>query len=182
MDNRRRFLQNSLLAIGGGSFFAAAETFASDVSDGKGFVKQPEECETYWVRENTPITFHISKLKDNISNISLLSEELLPGSSIPMHKHLGEDEFFFFISGTGTATIDEQTFTFKPGTSVFIPKNTWHAFKNTGNEKAFCTFGYSPAGFEGFFREIGTPREQEFKPKPKEEFERIAKKYGMVFK
>lgn len=182
MEDRRKFLKNSTLALGAAAFFSGNEVFASNLLNGAGLVKQAEECETYLVRENTPITFHLSKTKDNISSMSLLSEELLPGSSIPVHKHLNEDEFFFFITGTGTAMIDDQTFPFKPGTSVFIPKNTWHAFKNTGNEKAFCTFSYTPSGFEGFFREIGTPKGQEFKAKPKDEFDRIAKKYGMVFR
>jgi hypothetical protein len=182
MEDRRNFLMNAALAIGGAAFLSTKEIFAANLLNGTGFVKQPEDCETYLVRENTPITFHISKLKDSVSPVSLLSEELLPGGVIPVHKHLNEDEFFFFISGTGSAMIDDQTFPFKPGTSVFIPRNTWHSFKNTGSEKAFCTFGYTPSGFEGFFREIGTPKGQEFKSKPKEEFDRIAKKYGMVFK
>jgi mannose-6-phosphate isomerase-like protein (cupin superfamily) len=180
MKNRRDFLKTSAFTLGVASLFSQ-KSFASSL-DGTSLVKQPEECETYFVRENTPITFHLSKSRDNISNVSLLSEELMPGSAIPVHKHLSEDEFFFFISGTGTGTLGDQTFTFKPGTSVFIPKNTWHSFQNTGKEKAFCTFSYSPAGFEDFFKEIGTLKGREFKAKSKEELDRIAKKYGMVFK
>ena len=145
-------------------------------------VKQPEDCEIFFVRENTPITFHISKSTDQISSFSLLSEELLPGAFIPVHKHIKEDEYFFFSQGTGVITIDEAPFEFKPGTTAFVPKNTWHTLRNTGDGKVLFSFGYSPAGFEGFFREIGTPKGQPFKQKPKEEFDAISKQYGMVFK
>jgi len=43
-------------------------------------------------------------------------------------------------------------------------------------------FVLSPAGFEDFFRQIGTPKGQPFKQKPKEDFGAICRKFGMVFK
>lgn len=181
MKNRRSFLKTSALSISAAPFISIRETlfdnFANDA-----VVKQPDQCETFFVRENTPITFNISKTTDNISSVSLLTEELIPGSAIPVHKHLNEDEYFFFISGTGVITIDDKEYIFKPGTSAFVPKNTWHGLKNNSNDKVFFSFGYSPSGFEGFFREVGTPKGQPFMQKPKDEFESIAKKYGMVFK
>jgi len=145
-------------------------------------IKQPGDCDTILVRENTPITFHLSKMTDGVTSISLLSEELIPGGAIPEHKHLYEDEYFFFVSGIGRVMIDDKEFPFQPGTTAFIPRNTWHAIKNTGSGKAFFSFGYSPAGFEEFFRQIGTPRGQEFRQKPKTEFDEIARKFGMVFR
>lgn len=180
MKNRRSFLKTSALGISAAPFISIQESFFN-IPDAA-VVKQTDECETYYVRENTPITFNISKTTDNITSVSLLSEELIPGSAIPVHKHLNEDEYFFFITGTGIITIDDNEYSFKPGTSAFVPKNTWHGLKNNSNDKVFFSFGYSPAGFEGFFKEIGTPKGQPFTQKPKHEFERIAKKYGMVFK
>lgn len=180
MKNRRTFLKTSAANICAAPFLSLP--FNADVLNGISLVKQPEDCETYFVRENTPITFNITKTSDRIPGVSLLTEELVPGSVIPTHKHLKEDEFFFFIQGTGTVTIDEKTFDFKPGTTAFIPKNTWHSLRNTGEGNAIFRFGFSPAGFEDFFREIGTPKGQPFKPKSKEEVDAISKKYGMVFK
>ena len=174
-------MKTSALGVSGAPLMSIPAILFNDAIN-EALVKQPEDCETFYVRPNTPITFNISKTKDNILSVSLLTEELIPGSSIPVHKHLHEDEFFFIISGTGIIKIDEKAFPFKPGTTAFVPKNTWHAFNNNGNEKVVFFFGYSPAGFEGFFREVGTPKGQEYKPRPKEEFDAIAKKYGMVFK
>ena len=39
-------------------------------------------------------------------------------------------------------------------------------------------FGYSPSGFEGFFREVGTPVGQPFIQKTMEQRRAIAKKWG----
>jgi len=182
MKNRRNFLKTSALSISAIPFISVQQSSFNNLINETAIIKQPEECETFYVRENTPITFHLSKTTDNIFSVSLLTEELIPGSIIPVHKHLNEDEYFFFLSGSGEITVDDTTFKFKPGTTGFVPKNTWHTIKNSGNEKVVFCFGYSPAGFEGFFREVGTPKDQEFKPKPKDEFDKIAKKYGMVFK
>lgn len=181
MKNRRTFLKASALSVSGAAFVSFTDLLANRSADGA-LVKQPEEYETFFVRENTPITFNISKNKDGVSSVSLLTEELMPGSIIPTHKHLHADEFFFFQQGTGSISIEDKTFSFKPGTTGFVPKNTWHSIKNTGDEKVIFSFGFSPAGFEDFFREIGTPKGQEFKQKSEEERNTIAKKYGMVFK
>ena len=182
MNKRRDFIQLSATLLGLPLVSLPELASFGDLRASGPMVKQPEECDTVLVRANTPITFHLSKMTDGVTSISLLSEELIPGSAIPEHKHLYEDEYFFFVSGTGQVMIDGKEFPFQPGTTAFIPRNTWHAIKNTGSEKAVFSFGYSPAGFEEFFRQIGTPRGQEFRQKPATEFAAIAKKFGMVFR
>jgi mannose-6-phosphate isomerase-like protein (cupin superfamily) len=182
MKNRRDFLKSSTLGALAFPMVGISPHAMTILAANPAVVKQPEACETFLVRENTPITFNISKATDQVAPVSLLTEELVVGSVIPMHKHLHEDEFFFFIEGTGSIVVDDITFAFKPGTTAFVPKNTWHSIKNTGDVKAIFSFGYSPAGFEDFFRQIGTPKGQPFKPKPKEEVQRIAETFGMVFK
>jgi hypothetical protein len=43
-------------------------------------------------------------------------------------------------------------------------------------------FGYSPSGFEGFFKEVGTPVGQPFLEKTTGERRTIANKWGMIYK
>jgi mannose-6-phosphate isomerase-like protein (cupin superfamily) len=147
-----------------------------------GIVRQPEEGETFFVRENTPITIQISKKVDSVETISLCTEEILPGNKIPVHKHLNEDEFFIFLKGSGTIEIDGVEFPVKPGTSGLVPRATWHSIYNNSSELLIFTFGYSPAGFEDFFRQIGTAKGVPFKAKTTQEISLIAGKYGMVYK
>jgi len=182
MIKRRHFLRASAFGIFGSSVFSLPTTLKAEQLDTGSIVKQPEQCETYFVRENTPITIHISKHGDNVPTVSVCTEELNPGSNIPTHKHLNEDEYFYFISGTGLIVANDIESPFKPGTSAVVPKNTWHSIKNTGTESVIFQFGYSPAGFEDFFRQVGTPKGLQFKQKPKDEFDNITKKFGMVFR
>ena len=182
MTKRRHFLRTSAFGFFGSSMFSLPAILNAESRDQGSIVRQPGECDTYFVRENTPITIHISKSGDNVPGVSLCSEELQAGSIIPTHKHINEDEYFYFMSGTGIIIVDDKEFSFKQGTSGFVQRNTWHSIKNTGNDIVSFQFGYSPAGFEDFFRQIGTPKGQPFKQKPKDEFNSIATKFGMVFK
>jgi len=43
-------------------------------------------------------------------------------------------------------------------------------------------FAYIPAGFEGFFREVGTPVGQPLVKRTMEERRAIARKWGMIYK
>jgi mannose-6-phosphate isomerase-like protein (cupin superfamily) len=148
----------------------------------KAIVSQPEDGETFFVRENTPITIRVSKKTDSIHSISICTEEIQPGGKIPVHKHLHEDEFFIFQKGIGTIEIDGAEFPVKPGTTGLVPSSTWHSITNNSPEVLIFTFGYSPAGFEDFFRQIGTIKGLPFKAKAMEEIKSIAGNYGMVYK
>jgi len=182
MIKRRNFLKTSALSALGSSLISFPLDVEAHSGNSSPVVRQLEQCETFFVRENTPITFHLLKATDNIQPVSLCTEEILQGGGIPTHKHLHADEYFYFISGTGSITAGDVESPFKAGTSAFVPKNTWHSIKNTGSEKLFLLFGFSPAGFEDFFRQIGTPKGQTFKQKPKDEFDSICKKFGMIFR
>jgi len=180
MKNRRNFIQTAIIGLTAPAMPMSLLNIAS--SSPTGVVVQPDEGDTYLVRENTPLTIKISKRKHGINSVSLCSEVIPAGGGIPVHKHLNEDESFFFIQGNGLITVGDAEFKVAPGTSAFVPKNTWHGFKNTGTEPLVFTFGYSPAGFEDFFREVGTPIGQPFKAKSPEEIKAICLKYGMVYK
>jgi len=182
MTKRRDFIKTSALSVFGSSLVFVPTVTNAQSNISSHIVKQPEDCETFFVRENTPITFHITKMGDNILPVSICTEQIQPGGQIPVHKHLYADEYFYFLKGSGIITGNDAESSFKSGTSAFVPKNTWHGIKNTGSEEVYLLFGFSPAGFEDFFRQIGTPKGQPFKQKPKDEYEAICRKFGMVFK
>lgn len=181
MKNRRSFVKTSAAGIVGSLVSLPEFSFARN-SNKNGIVKNPNEGETYWVRENTPITFKVSKSVDGVDSISICTEEMIPGSAIPIHKHLYNDEIFFFHKGSGNFILDDKEFSVTEGSTAFVSRGVWHGLKNTGNEPMILTFSFSPAGFEDFFKGIGTPKGTPFKAKPQEEINLLAKKYGMVFK
>ena len=180
--NRREFIQLSSWGILTPLISSAIIPASTDAENIKAVVSQPEDGEIFFVRENTPITIRVSKTRDSVNSISLCTEEIQPGAKIPIHKHLHEDEFFIFHKGSGTIEIDAVEYPVKPGTMGFVPRATWHSISNNSSELLIFTFGYSPAGFEDFFKQIGTPKGSPFEAKTPDEIKSIAEKYGMVFK
>jgi len=63
-----------------------------------------------------------------------------------------------------------------------VPKGVWHGLQNTGSLNIEMRFAYTPSGFEGYFREVGTPPGQPFVVRTKEEKRIIARKWGMIHK
>jgi len=182
MKNRRSFLKKSAIGLLSTPFIPISKIIEGNKSNDTAVVKDAEQSEIFYVRPNTAIAINISKRSDNISSVSICTEELIPGSKIPMHKHLHEDEYFFIMKGTGIVVANDSEIPFKPGTSIVVPKDTGHEFRNTGNENVSFSFGFSPSGAEEFFKQIGTPKGQTFQQKPKEEFDALAAKFGFVFK
>lgn len=57
-----------------------------------------------------------------------------PGSIIGEHPHLGEDEIFFIISGTGVIVVDGEERVVGPGTAVLTLSGSVHGIRNEGSE------------------------------------------------
>lgn len=182
MKNRRAFLKTTSAAVLSSLLVSLPEISFANYPEKKGIVKNADEGETYFVRENTPITIKVSKQAERIDSVSICTEEIPSGGGIPIHKHLYNDEIFFFHKGNGSFILDDQELIVNEGSSAFVPKAVWHGLKNTGKELLVFTFGFSPAGFEDFFRHIGTIKGTAFKAKTQDEIKLLAKKYGMVFK
>lgn len=181
---RRKFLQ-----IGVAGFFTALFanlpkiSFARSASDnGKGIIVREDEGIHILTRRKVPITVKISKAQHGVDGISFCMEDMIPGRKMRVHKHLNNDELIFIHKGEGTLTLDEETIEVKTGTVIFVPRGTWHGLDNTGNENLLMAFQYSPAGFEEYFIENGTPVGMPDKVRTDEEYAATEKKYGMVYK
>jgi mannose-6-phosphate isomerase-like protein (cupin superfamily) len=182
MKSRRSFLKTGSVGIMGSMMIPVPIFDLVNNSTIKGIVKVAGEGDTYLVRENTPITIKVSKKSDGIDSVSVCTEEIPPGHGIPVHKHLYNDETFFMHKGNGIFILDDREYEINEGTTAFVPRGTWHGLKNTGSEWLVFTFGFSPAGFEEYFRQVGTPKGSAFKAKSPEEVSILAKQYGMIFK
>jgi mannose-6-phosphate isomerase-like protein (cupin superfamily) len=73
----------------------------------------------------------------------------------PAHVHEREDELFYVLEGEHVFTVGSEDHRVGPGDVVFAPRGVPHAQQRvvprTGRTLTMC----SPAGFEGFFRELG---------------------------
>lgn len=181
---RRQFLQTGIVGFCTALFAGLPKiSFAKPAPDNvKGIIVREDEGEHILTRRKVPITVKLSKSKHGIDNISFCMEDMTPGRKMRVHKHLHNDELIFIHKGEGTLTLDEETIEVKTGTIAFVPRGTWHGLDNTGKENLQMAFQYSPAGFEQYFIENGTPVGMPAKERTEEEYAITEKKYGMVYK
>lgn len=63
---------------------------------------------------------------------SMVTATLDPGQGPPPHRHLDRDEYFYVLDGTYALSVDGRESMIGPGTLVFVPRGTVHAFHNAG--------------------------------------------------
>jgi mannose-6-phosphate isomerase-like protein (cupin superfamily) len=88
------------------------------------------------------------------------------GGGPPKHCHNAEDELFSITAGSITFTAGDVTLEVSAGDSVFVPRGTPHAYTNKGPEAARMIAVYTPAGMEGWFREVYAEVEDPTGPPP----------------
>ena len=73
----------------------------------------------------------------------------------PPHVHDRLHDMFYVLEGVLTFVVDGETIDARPGTFVCVPPGTVHTFTNrSGAPVRFLNLN-TPAGFEGYMRELG---------------------------
>lgn len=96
------------------------------------------------------VIIHLAGEQTN-GQLALWTEIVPPGGGPPPHVHLNEDEWFLVQEGSFEFLVNGQWQRLEAGGSAFLPKNSVHTFKNTGNTQGRLVVSTSPAGFETFF-------------------------------
>jgi mannose-6-phosphate isomerase-like protein (cupin superfamily) len=97
----------------------------------------------------------------------------------PLHVHENEDELFYVIDGDHVFTVGDEEFRACPGAVVFAPRRLPHAHRRLVPRVGRFLTMVSPAGFEGFFRELSAA-EAAGGAGP-EAYESASKKYGITW-
>lgn len=111
------------------------------------------------------------------------------GDEVPVHVHTDEDEAFLILDGEVTAWVGEADGrALRPGDYALMPRNVPHCYAVTSDVPARWLAITSPAGFEGFVREISAPAPERRLPDAVEPTPEalgamgtIAQKYGVSF-
>jgi len=72
----------------------------------------------------------------------------------PLHVHENEDELFYVLEGEHVFQVGDQDLHAGPGELVFAPRGVPHAQRRVAPRTGRILVLTSPAGFEGFFREL----------------------------
>jgi quercetin dioxygenase-like cupin family protein len=93
-------------------------------------------------------------------------EDMPPGDSIGVHKHLQEDEVVFIYRGRVQVTLGDSSRSAEAGGLVFIPRGTWIGFHVVGPDTATIVFMFNTPGFEKCLRFLSAPAGTPFVPRP----------------
>jgi mannose-6-phosphate isomerase-like protein (cupin superfamily) len=80
-------------------------------------------------------------------------EEVSPLDT-PLHMHENEDEVFYVLGGDHVIQVGDDEFHLGPGGLAFGPRRVPHAQRRVVPRTGRILIITSPAGFEGFFREL----------------------------
>lgn len=72
----------------------------------------------------------------------------------PLHIHENEDELFYALEGEHVIQVGREEFRVGPGGLVFAPRGVPHAQRRVVPRTGRLLVLASPAGLEGFFREL----------------------------
>lgn len=114
----------------------------------------PNAGEAYWVMGDL-FTYLVTGAESGGSYFTLIAD-VAPYAGPPPHVHHLEEEQFYILDGELNFSVDDQMFQVQAGDFVHIPRELIHSFRN-GPEPARLLITFSPAGIEGFFREVGEP-------------------------
>ena len=132
-------------------------------------------------------TLSIVKASGAATNNALAVVEMrLPaGFSPPPHIHHDEDEAFYLLSGRIEAQLGDQKIPAEQGAFLWLPRNVLHGFVVSASGLCAILTITTPAGFDRFVAEVGTPTTSTVMPEPREPdiprlFE-ISTRYGIEY-
>jgi quercetin dioxygenase-like cupin family protein len=109
-----------------------------------------------------------------------LVDMLVPaGGGPPPHRHDFE-EMFTLLEGELEFTFRGKTHTVHAGSTVNVPANAPHAFKNVSDKTARMHCMCTPAGQDAFFLAVGFPVDSRTSPPPKATPEQQAEKGKLI--
>jgi quercetin dioxygenase-like cupin family protein len=109
-----------------------------------------------------------------------LVDMLVPaGGGPPPHRHDFE-EMFSLLEGELEFTFRGKSHTVRAGSTVNVPANAPHAFKNLSGKTARMLCMCTPAGQDEFFLAVGFPVEGRTSPPPKPTPEEMAEKGKLI--
>lgn len=117
--------------------------------------------------------------------LAVVETRLPAGFSPPPHIHHAEDEAFYLLSGQIDAQLGDLRIPARQGSFLWLPRGLQHGFVVTGDQPCTILTITTPAGFDGFVAEVGTPTTSTTLPAPREpdipRLVEIAGRYGIEF-
>jgi quercetin dioxygenase-like cupin family protein len=115
------------------------------------------EGEARMLQGRKPIWIKVDPQTLGSRTLTVGMEDMPPGDSIGVHKHLQEDEVVFVHRGEVEVTLGDSLLQATVGATVFIPRGTWIGFRVKGTDTATIVFAFNVPGFEKCLRLLSAP-------------------------
>jgi quercetin dioxygenase-like cupin family protein len=137
----------------------------------------------YYIGERkAKVSIKVDKRNKGSKNISILTEDIHADDGIPVHKHGAEEELIYIEKGRGILTYGENEYPVEAGSMALVPRGTWHGLRNESDDLLRMLFAYTPAGFEDYFRAIGTKAAEKEKQLSAEDWARINDNFEVIYR
>jgi quercetin dioxygenase-like cupin family protein len=133
---------------------------------GRPAVVARSEGEARMLQGRKPIWIKVDPQTLGSRSFTVGMEDIPPGDSIGVHKHMTEDEIVFIYRGAVQVTLGDSSHPALAGGLVFIPRGTWIGFHTTGADTATIVFMFNTPGFEKCLRFLSSPVGRSFVPAP----------------
>ena len=100
-----------------------------------------------------PFILKVDRQNGGSPDLVMGYEDISPGRGIRPHRHLVADEIIFVHKGSGLVSLGDRQEQVEAGGTVYIPRNTRIALRNTGSGPLGIAFIFSKPGFEELMRE-----------------------------
>lgn len=134
-----------------------SRTTAPTPGFGRPTVLARNEGEARMLQGRKPIWIKVDPQTLGSRTLTVGMEDMPPGDSIGVHKHLQEDEVVFVHRGEVEVTLGESISQATAGAIVFIPRGTWIGFRVNGPDTATIVFAFNTPGFEKCLRLLSAP-------------------------
>ena len=92
--------------------------------------------------------------------LSFVEDTLKPGFYLGRHHHKIMTEVFYILQGEVELIFDDETITAKPGDTVTVPPNVWHAARCTNGGKMLTIF--KNGQFDMYLERLSQMSDQDF--------------------
>lgn len=116
--------------------------------------------------------------QDSQNQMSVFTVEVPPGSFLPPHAHVQEEESYFMLKGSLEMKIGQEDVTLYPGDFVYVPSGMAHGYANKSEEPVLFLAWSVGGPIDHFFTEMA----QEVRTLPDDLpiMGQILTKYGVV--
>jgi mannose-6-phosphate isomerase-like protein (cupin superfamily) len=121
--------------------------------------------------------FVIRASADTTGGAFTIIEEIAPLDT-PLHVHEREDELFYVLEGEHVFRCGDEEFEVGPGGTVFAPRGVPHSHRRVVPRTGRMLTLTSPAGFEGFFRELAAAEQE---GRIESAYTTVSEKYGITW-